>query len=351
LPKVHKNDAHLAYQLRGSASEESFRITRDTTVFGRLGANLDLKRALSIEGVATIALLAMSLGSASAQTQAGDRVFLHTIFVGQPGVSDDLTLPSFSWSKASDGARVTTLSASLSKRVTENFGVVIDAPTWTHIGSSEFAPSVSGFENLTTAFKYMALQDAEHQLMMCIGLQVEWGNTGSSAIGVNSFSTITPQIYIGKGFGDLPPELGWLRPLAVTGQFGLAIPTRHTDVSVDTGEITGGPTVFDWGLTLQYNPASASDHSGFHLAPLIEASFQTPVANSLPGLNITTGSLNAGVAVGGRGVQFTTEATFPINSLSGHGVGVVASLTFSFGELAPDTLGKPLLQTARALGR
>ena len=285
----------------------------------------------------------MSLASASAQTQVGDRVFLHTIFVGQPGVGDDLTLPSFSWSKASDGVPVTSVSAILSKRITENFGVVITEPTWTHVGSSEFAPSVSGFQNLSTAFKYMALQNAEHQLMMCLGLQVDWGNTGSSGIGVNSFSTITPQMYIGKGFGDLPPELSWLRPLALTGQFGLVLPTKHTDLS-DPFVITGGPTVFNWGFTLQYNPVTPSDNSSFHLAPLVEAAFQSPVANALPGLAATTGSINGGIALSGKGIQFTTEATFPINTLSGHGVGFVASLTFSFGELAPQTLGKPLFR-------
>jgi len=304
---------------------------------------LNFKRALSIKGVATIAFLAMSAASALAQTKVGDRVFLHTIFVGQPGVSDDLTLPSFSWSKSSDGTPATSLSSILSKRITENVGVVITEPSWTHVASSEFVPAVSGFQNLTTAFKYMALQDAERQLMMCLGLQVEWGNTGSSAIGVRSFSTISPQIYIGKGFGDLPPELSWLRPLALTGQFGLAVPTKHTDLS-DPFAITGAPTVFNWGVSLQYNPINPSDNSSFHLAPLLEASFQTPVAGALPGLNVTTGSVGAGVALSTKGFQFTTEATFPISSLSGRGVGVVASLTFSFSELAPQTLGKPLFR-------
>lgn len=188
----------------------------------------------------------------------------------------------------------------------------------------------------------MPVQDAEHQFMMCIGLQVAWGRTGSTEIGASPFSEITPQIYVGKGFGDLPPELSWLRPLALTGQFGLQVPTKSFDVN--NPFVPGGPTVFDWGLTLQYNPTSASDNSGFHLAPLVEATFQTPVANAFPGLNVTTGTINAGVALSGKGVQLATEAIFPINSLSGRGVGVAATLSFSFGELAPETLGKPLFR-------
>lgn len=310
-----------------------------TPALGDRGATLYPKRALRIEGVAAIALLAMSVASASAQTRVGDRVFLHTIFVGQPGVSDDLTLPSFSWSKGSDGTPTTSVSGVLSKRITENTGVVIIEPTWTHIGSR-----ASGFQNLTTAFKYMPLQDAEHQLMMCLGLQVEWGGTGSTDIGASSFSTISPQIYIGKGFGDLPTELSWLYPLALTGQFGLELPTKAAHMSAPS-VFSGGPTVFNWGLSLQYYPTSASDNSSFHLAPLVEAAFQTPIANALAPLDVTTGTINTGVVVlSGKGVQFTTEAIFPTSSLSGRGVEVAATLSFSFGELAPQTLGQPLFR-------
>jgi hypothetical protein len=293
-----------------------------------------LTRALGIGCSATIGVFLLSAASASAQTQVGDRVFLHTIFLGEPGVGDDLTVPSFSWSEASDGTPVTSVSAQLSKRITENIGVVISPPAWNRIGS------ISGFQNLTTTLKYMPLKDAEHQLMMCVGLQVEWGGTGEASIGANSFSKVTPQIYIGKGFGDLPAELSLLRPLSVTGQFGLDMPTQP-NTSGDPFISTGGPNVFNWSLSLQYSPQQSGD---LRVTPLVEASFQTPVANPLPGQTATTGTISSGLAFSAKGYQLTAEAVFPANTLSGRGVGVAASLTFSFGELFPDTLGKPLFR-------
>jgi len=293
-------------------------------------------KIINLDGVAAIDLLVISVASASAQTRVGDRVFIHTIFVGQPGVSDDLTVPSFSWSRSSDGTPDTNYSAILSKRITENSGVVITEPTWTRFGQ------LSGFQNLVTAFKYMPISDAEHQLMMCVGLQVEWGGTGTDRIGASSFSVVTPQLYIGKGFGDLPSELSWLRPFAVTGQFGLSLPTKP-NTSSDPFVATGGATLFNWSMSLQYND-SAHPWKVFDIdiAPLVEVSFTTPVADALPNAAGTTGTVNAGLAFSGKGIQLATEAIFPVNSISGHGVGVAATLTFSFSELAPNTLGRPL---------
>ena len=60
----------------------------------------------------------------------------------------------------------------------------------------------------------MALKDDAHELMMCIGLQAILGNTGTPAVGASKFSTLGPQIYMGKGFGELPEVLSWLRNTA-----------------------------------------------------------------------------------------------------------------------------------------
>ena len=51
--------------------------------------------------------------------------------------------------------------------------------------------------------------------MYLIGVDV--GGTGSKEVGADSFSTWTPGLFFGKGFGDLPETLPWLRPLAITG--------------------------------------------------------------------------------------------------------------------------------------
>jgi hypothetical protein len=56
---------------------------------------------------------------------------------------------------------------------------------------------------------------------------VKWGGTGASSFGAESFNTYTPNIYFAKGLGDLPDTMSWIRPVAITGQAGYAIPARN----------------------------------------------------------------------------------------------------------------------------
>jgi hypothetical protein len=44
---------------------------------------------------------------------------------------------------------------------------------------------------------------------------VEWGDTGASKVGAESFSVLTPTVFFGKGAGDLPDDVAWLRPFAM----------------------------------------------------------------------------------------------------------------------------------------
>ena len=74
------------------------------------------------------------------------------------------------------------------------------------------------------------------------------------------WSTLTPTFYFGKGFGDLPDTLSWIRPVAVTGQIGYAIPGRSFNTSVGVDPDSGSPIVktsfnpqiLNWGFSLQY---------------------------------------------------------------------------------------------------
>src|SRR5438105_2512205 len=74
-----------------------------------------------------------------------------------------------------------------------------------------------GFQNLETTFKYRLFKDPVHEFVMSVGLSVEWVGTGAASVGADPFHTYTPTLYVGKGFGDLPDTLSWIRPIAVTG--------------------------------------------------------------------------------------------------------------------------------------
>ena len=65
-----------------------------------------------------------------------------------------------------------------------------------------------------------------------------------------------------------------------------------------------------------------------HLIPLVEATLQTPVANTLTSGTLTTGTINPGVIWVGNTFQVGIEALIPINRQSGTNVGVIAQLHF-----------------------
>ena len=131
--------------------------------------------------------------------------------------------------------------------------------------------------------------------MFSAGLSIEWGGTGSSSVGAEPFHRYAPNIYFGKGLGDLPDTLSWIRPVAITGQVGYSIPARNFTttfgIDPDTGDLTSDtefhPRVLNWGGSIQYSMPylkSAVMDLGLpdfinHLIPLVEASLQTPVAD------------------------------------------------------------------------
>src|ERR1700676_4239022 len=83
---------------------------------------------------------------------------------------------------------------------------------------------LSGFDNLVIGTQYQLYTDPEHQFVFTVGSTAAIGGTGAPGI-ASSFSTLTPTIYIGKGFGDLPDSVAWLRPLTISATVAVAVPT------------------------------------------------------------------------------------------------------------------------------
>jgi hypothetical protein len=285
-----------------------------------------------------------------------------TLNVDDPCVADELSLPTISAFKNGDdpSARQLNISGEYSKRITDTFGISV-GPTWTHLRPPG-GPNASGFQNLDTMFKWQFLTLAEHELVMSVGLSVEWGGTGAQGVGAERFTTYTPTFFFGKGFGDLPSGAGWLRAFALTGQVGYAIPGSKTTnvfgIDPDTGDQTVdvqfNPRVLQWGGTLQYSMPylkSSVIDLGLpdfvnHLIPIVEASFQTPVANTLTSGTLTTGTVNPGIIWVGNYYQVALEAIVPINRASGTAVGAMAQLHIYLDDIFPNSIGKPIFGTA-----
>jgi len=287
---------------------------------------------------------------------AGARFFPATLSTDDPFVSDELSLPTVSTIRTPDdgGTRETDISVDISKRITPEFAIEI-GEALTALNPRE-GRAANGFGNLELGGKYQLLKNGEHEAIVSIGLGVEVGGTGGSSVGADSFSTWAPGIFFGKGFGDLPNELRFLKPFAITGQLGVAIPTsastRSVTVDVETGErdieTERHPDVLEWGFALEYSliylQSQVQDlhlHAPLdRLIPLVEFALETPVNRGEEGQ--TTGTINPGVIWAGKYFQVGAEAVIPINERTGNNVGVIAQLHFFLDDLFPHSLGRPL---------
>src|SRR5439155_3165002 len=77
-----------------------------------------------------------------------------------------------------------------------------------------------GWANFENGFKYLGIDDPDREFLLTLGVDREWGATGATGIASRKGAT-EPRVYFGKGLGDL--DIGYLRPLAVTGLLGYQI--------------------------------------------------------------------------------------------------------------------------------
>jgi hypothetical protein len=325
-------------------------------------------------GLPGLAIALVPLGESVAHEIVGNRFFPATLGIDDPGVNDELSIPTVSSFKTGDDPsfRQRDISAEFSKRITEAFAVSFGS-TYSHLSppGGPTGMGANGFQNLETTFKYRLFKDPAHEFVMSVGLSVEWGGTGAQSVGADPFNTYTPTVYFGKGFGDLPDTFSWIRPVAVTGQIGYAIPGRRSTttfgIDLDSGDPTVDtefhPRVLNWGGTIQYSMPylkSAVVDLGLpdfinRFIPLVEATLQTPVSNTLTSVTVTTGTVNPGFIWIGNGFQIGVEALIPINRQSGTNIGVIGQLHFYLDDLDPHGIGKPIfgnaVEPARLLGR
>jgi hypothetical protein len=297
-----------------------------------------------------------AMGRAFGHGFAGARFFPATLSTDDPFVSDELSLPTVSTIRTPEdgGTRETDISVDISKRITPDFAIEI-GDSFTVLNPQE-GRAANGFSNLELGGKYQLLKNGEHEAIASIGLGVEVGGTGGRSVGADSFSTWTPGFFFGKGFGDLPVAVRFLKPFAITGQVGIAIPTsastRSVTLDAQTGEqeidVERHPDVLAWGFALEYSfiyLQSQVQDIGLRapfdrLIPLVEFALETPLNRGEEGQ--TTGTINPGIIWAGKYFQVGVEAVVPINERTGNNVGVIAQLHFFVDDLFPHSLGRPL---------
>ena len=305
-----------------------------------------MTRAL-LSGAALCALALLAPGAAMAHGFAGQRFFPATIATDDPFVADELSAPTVSTIRNSGpgGGQEIDTSVDFTKRITPSFGIGI-GETWQH-----FSNAPPGFSNLAVSAKYQLLVNAPHEALLAVGVDAEIGGTGAKRVGADRFSTITPTLFFGKGMGDLPDGMKWLKPFAVTGTIGVGFPTQTSTVTdPDTGDVERHPNTLETGLAIEYSLPylqSAVQDVGLpapfnRMIPLVEFSFSTPFNRGLSGQTLAT--VNPGVIWAGRYFQIGAEAIIPANSRTGRNVGGIVQLHFFLDDIFPTSIGRPIFR-------
>lgn len=275
-----------------------------------------------------------------AYTAAGDRLFPATILLPQIAPGDEfytnvMTLPQTPSGIGSPN-RATNFNEVYAKTITDRLGIFVEE-TYTRLDRVK-AGTFSGWQNFDMSAKYLAVLDLPHEFLFTVAVDREFGDTGAKRVGASVSGATTPQLFFGKGLGDL--DIGYLRPLAITGFAGYTVADSHPRPDQVVG-----------GATLQYSiPYLQSKVQTFDmpeifrsLTPITEFMFTTPAGKSFGAR--TTALFGPGVSYAGEGYEIAIEALVPASRSTGRGIGVTAQLHLSLDFLAPDTIGRPLFST------
>jgi len=274
---------------------------------------------------------AAAAAPARAYTAAGDRIFPASILLPQVAPSDETYLTT-STQPTADG-RATSLSGVFDKSLTERWGIAIeDGDNWL---DRPHASSRTGWQNLELTVRYLAVVDQTHEFLLSAGVDREFGGTGARGIGADPHGATTPTLYFAKGLGDL--DIGYLRPLAVTGTLGYQV----------ADAAPRGDTVVT-GIALEYSiPYLESKVASLALpavlrtvTPMVEF-LHTSATTSLRN-NPSVGQVAPGFNYAGEGWEFGIEALLPVTRAGGTGPGVTAQLHLSLDFLFASSIGRPL---------
>ena len=273
---------------------------------------------------------------------AGDRFFPATLLTDDPFVADEMSLPTFTINPpGSDGSREFDLGADISKRLTPDLGVTI-SDRWEHLRPAGM-PSVSGLGTLDTQLDWQFFKNGPHEATAMVGVDTSWGHTGRvQALGADDFTTVSPLLDFGKGFGDLPDGLPWLRPFAITGNLSADFPTKSESNGNPNPDNFNYSFAFEYSLPyLQQNMKDIGLPDPFRwMIPLVEASFSTALNRGQGGR--TVGTIQPGVIWSGPYFQIGAEAIIPATRQTGHGYGAIVQLHFYLDDILPNSFGRPL---------
>jgi hypothetical protein len=291
--------------------------------------------------LASLLMMTVPAVNAWAHAVCGDRVFPATLIMDDPGMDDEMSLPTIQYNPipaagGNPAGAMTSYGFEWDKTITKSFGFAINDDYITQRGAGQ---NLHGWDDVTVTLKDELPCSESHEFMVSVGVIREFAGTGSSQLArvgaIDTVGNTAPTLYAGKGLGDLP--IGYFRPLAVTAELGYQI----------SDSPRASPDQLAYAASLQYSlpylqqHVKALDLPAFfgRLIPLVEFSWTTPRGGP------TTGTIAPGVLYEADAWQLGAEAIIPANAATrqSQGTGFIVQFHLFLDDLFPDSIGKPLI--------
>lgn len=264
----------------------------------------------------------------------GKRFFPAGIVVDDPFPADELTLASPSSIKGPEG-KETAVGFEYQKRLSTNLGLAIGDEYVSIKPEDPADPKLKGFNNPEISLIYAMFRSPDHEYIASTALHVSPGGIGKKGIREDA-SHVEPALMLGKGLGDLPDSLGFLKPIGIVGQASVEVPWGRSD---DPEELS---SALNYGLVVEYSiPYLQSFVKDVGIPwpfnkmfPIVELTYSEPISGP-EAHHGATGYVNPGVVWAGKYVELGIEAQIPLNDRTGKHTGVVGLVHLFVDDMAP----------------
>ncbi len=302
--------------------------------------------------------------SALAHAVCGSRVYPVTLTLDDPGVADEITLPQVVYTRTAAAGgpgpgHDTSVQFEYDKRLTDEFGFAFNDDF--NVDQTDNAKTQTGWDDLAVTGKWAKCLSPDHDFILAFGVIREFGHTGTTHTGADTYGNTAPTVYFGKDLEEV--AIPALQPVAFTGELSYALADRALkDMQVAApGPVVpsmtplttlqsnaGNPNAVVGAFSVQYSipflQAQIRDYGLpepiAHLIPLVEVS--ATAATSRPRDSANTWTIAPGVIYLRTWYQVGLEALIPANKASGTNVGAIFQVHVFLDDLYPHGIGAPL---------
>jgi hypothetical protein len=243
----------------------------------------------------------------------------------------------------------TTIGASLTRLLLPELAIMADS-NWTEFDRSAL-PSETGFGPTHLALKGLLYENDPHETLVSASLAWGIAGLGNPAVNDTPYNVVSSGIFFGRGLGDLPDGLGWLRPFGLTGALSVDFPTSRTSRVTPSAASLGNPTIVHTGVALEFSTLylterftgkPPTEEPVNQWVPMVEFQFDTPLGGGYG--KQTAATVNPGLAYVFPTYQLSVEAIVPLTRRGASSAGVRVGAVFFLDDLIPSLFGKPVFR-------